>query len=183
MSGICGGPQFTCGQNWTFLHPAPCALWFDIDPVEFGVLVGRIELEAKLQRIYKIFTHRKRNREAKKIKKFIKHVEKLKPQRNAIVHGYYVGLGENGMEFILTTDFMISDNALTGVKRVTIDVDDLVKHNYILVELLKILVKIAKPKRLNELFSLPAHSNQLMAPPLHRRRTIKRPTPRRSSRA
>ncbi|MFN0193278.1 MAG: hypothetical protein ACKVP5_15115 [Aestuariivirga sp.] len=151
-----------------------------LDPVEFSTLVGRLDLDAKLQRAHKILIHRKQKKKAQKIKEIIKLVEKVRPVRNAFAHGYFNGLTNVGYNFVLFSDFEISGNSPSSTKGMTVTLERAVECHRDLVKVMKTMFSVFAHDKLNELFALPVqwhlHRDQGL-PPL----PIARPTRRRSS--
>jgi hypothetical protein len=94
----------------------------EIDQHDFTILVGRSEVIPKFEKIRLILTHRSDGRLQQAIDLICK-LQKLRPDRNAITHGYYQGKSARGEHiFFLMADAMI-DEKEGGVRKMRVFTD------------------------------------------------------------
>jgi hypothetical protein len=100
----------------------------NIDPVEFGIIIGRTESPTKLNKMHQIFVHRGEFAKAKVMKDAKELTEDLRPLRNALTHGYYHGRIKEEFFFILTTDFVFEEGNKSANEVVVVTRRDLELH-------------------------------------------------------
>lgn len=137
----------------------------NIDVVELGIVVGRLDPEAKLAKMQKILLHRKEKTKATQIGAILKTLNKLKPERNAITHGNYLGTTKRfEMCFNLTADFLVSENTPSANSMVVITVHEMMDHGKkVQAAAMKLLTDFGG-KRLDELLRLPSRTLKPVRP-------------------
>jgi hypothetical protein len=90
---VIGGINIAWAQLDTLLSTALFGL-LEIDPIEFSIIVGRLDIQTKATKIREILDHRNTEQSGKQlivVKALLAELHKWRPDRNAIIHGYYVG--------------------------------------------------------------------------------------------
>ena len=83
---------------------------FDIDDLEFIILLGRMEIIPKLKKLEQILKHRNDKTKEKTASGLIREVENLRQDRNALAHGVYQGRSKRGeYAFALMADILFED--------------------------------------------------------------------------
>jgi hypothetical protein len=125
----------TIGQittTWAQFDAFVSAAFFsilNIDSVEFGIIIGRTESPAKLSKMHQIFKHWGESTKAKVMKDAKDLTEDLRPLRNTLTHGRYIGRStKEEFFFILPVDFMIEESTPTANEMVVVTRSDLVLH-------------------------------------------------------
>jgi hypothetical protein len=97
----------------------------NIDPVDFGIIVGRTESPTKLGKMQQIFKHRRDPRKAAVMKKAKELIEGLRPLRNTLTHGRYIGKStKEEFIFILPAEFVIGEEVPTANEMVVVKRSD-----------------------------------------------------------
>ena len=82
------------------------------DAVEIGVTLGRLETKAKVEKLKKIYRHRKSTSKVKALTHMAQEIEALKVLRNAITHGFYLGRSDqNEYCWSILPEFVITDES------------------------------------------------------------------------
>jgi hypothetical protein len=137
----------------------------DIDGVEFGIVIGKLETEAKLSKIRKILIHRNNITQADKVESLRKILEKLRPTRNAITHGSYVGSSKELERFFsLPTEFLVGDGQECANALHVLKFSDVNDHVEGVVRVVTTLVEEFKGERLSALLSLPVRAPSYSPP-------------------
>jgi hypothetical protein len=124
------------------------------DTIEIGILIGKIEVEAKLNKTLKILKHKKDPR-VKELKSIIESLEVLRPLRNAITHGHYLGVSNRKeIIFSLPTEFLVGDSPTANAMFV-IYPNDTTKHFNGVVENIYKIIALFGIEKTHELLALP----------------------------
>src|SRR5215208_5825475 len=100
-----------------------------VDPVEFGVIVGRLETQAKVGKMLKILRHRRDKPRIAVVISMKGELEELRPLRNAVTHGYYLGhTASDEYLWTLTADHIISEAAASANELFVAEPNDLASH-------------------------------------------------------
>jgi hypothetical protein len=128
----------------------------NIDPVEFGIIIGRAESPAKLNKMHQIFKHRGEFTKAKVMKDAKALTEDLRPLRNALTHGRYIGrTSKDEFFFVLPADFVIEESTPTANELVVVTRLDLELHLKRLISVLGRTMQEFDPAKTGPLFALP----------------------------
>jgi hypothetical protein len=115
---------------WAQLDAFISAAFFsilNIDPVDFGIVIGRTESPTKLVKMQQIFKHRQELRKAAVMKKAKELIEDLRPLRNTLTHGRYIGkTARDEFCFILPAEFVMGEEIPTANEMVVVERSDLV---------------------------------------------------------
>lgn len=148
-----GSINFAWAQLDSFVSAALYSI-LSVDPIEFGILLGRVETQSKLGKLHRILKHRGERYRAEIVKSAINSLEELRPLRNAITHGRYVGRTTRGeLIWALTADFVIDDEMSAGEMLVT-DKDKLTNHLHAITAIVTDLPSHFHQARMREVFSL-----------------------------
>jgi hypothetical protein len=100
-------------MHWSTVEAQVSAALFsklNLDDIEFTLLLGRLEVLPKLQKLNRILVHRKEEKLATIASSISKRVENLRPDRNALTHGVYQGKSGRGeYAFIITADLLFDE--------------------------------------------------------------------------
>lgn len=147
------------------------------DPVEIGVTLGQLETIPKINKLQTIFKYRKDVEKAKSLRTVAKELDKLKPLRNAVTHGWYLGESQHGeLLYALLPHFVVEDD-FAGTSFFCVTKPDIDLHLKKLIECLGIVFHLVDPKELRKLFDLPSRSRSTTEPGKPRQ-TIQRKRPR-----
>jgi hypothetical protein len=130
----------------------------NIDPVEFGIIIGRTESPTKLNKMHQIFVHRGEFAKAKVMKDAKELTEDLRPLRNALTHGYYHGRIKEEFFFILTTDFVFEEGNKSANEVVVVTRRDLELHLKRLISILGRMMQEFDVAKMRPLFAVPGRS-------------------------
>jgi hypothetical protein len=156
MLSLWGSVNFCWAMLDVIITGAFCTI-MDMDVVELGITIGRLDQEAKLARMIKILNHRKDHERAALLKSYLSELNPMKEHRNAITHGYYIGTTARGeMCFVLMADFRVGEGQPSANKMIVLTADDCGKEGLRLHEITLDLHKRFGGKRMLELLSLPA---------------------------
>jgi hypothetical protein len=130
-----------------------------LEPIEFIIVVGKLDLLAKLQRIKKLFLHRKQEENSKKIGAIISILDGLKDERNAITHGFYIGMSKEDQIFItIFTDLVTHSSTETGTRLFISTPKSLSEHGTAIAQSVDDMMKIFDRGRMQELLGMPGYS-------------------------
>jgi hypothetical protein len=122
----------TITMAWSMVEAIVSAALFsklNLDEIEFTLLLGRLEVLPKLQKLNQILTHLKDVEGEKLTSDIYKRVEKLRPDRNALTHGVYQGRSGRGeYAFYLTADILFEDGQPPAKTMRVFTSDTLEKH-------------------------------------------------------
>jgi hypothetical protein len=100
-----------------------------IDEHDFAILLGRLEITPKLKKMHQILEHRGDIARVKSVAKLMATVETLRPDRNALTHGYYEGVTKKGEYlFFLMGDFLFDKKEGSARKMRVFTNQDLADH-------------------------------------------------------
>ena len=143
------------------------------DVVEVGILIGQLESVAKLKTICRLLKHR-RDARVKEINTVINVVETLRPLRNAITHGHYLGsTSKKVVVFTIPTQFLIGDNP-TASAMFVIYPSEATKHFERVVECIYKIIALFGFEKRHELLSLPNRVPSYSPPKPPRKRAEKK---------
>ncbi len=129
----------------------------EIDPGEFIVLMGRLDALAKLRKIKQILEMRGDELRAKTIRQSLKQLETLKDDRNAITHGFYLGMTNEGSACIaLYSEIELGTDNTLGTKLTTLTREQLAGHVGALSNCTTTLCMIFDTEKLRGLLGLPS---------------------------
>jgi hypothetical protein len=128
----------------------------NIDPVDFGIIVGRTESPTKLGKMQQIFKHRRDPRKAAVMKKAKELIEGLRPLRNTLTHGRYIGKStKEEFIFILPAEFVIGEEVPTANEMVVVKRSDLTIHLKKLISIFGQTMQEFDPAKMQPIFGLP----------------------------
>ena len=143
------------------------------DVVEVGILIGQLESVAKLKTICRLLKH-KRDVRVKEINIIINILEPLRPLRNAITHGHYLGCtSKKEILFTIPTQFLVGDSPTANALFV-IYPNEATKHFEKVVECIWKIVALFGLEKRHELLSLPNRVPSYNPPKPPRKRAEKR---------
>jgi hypothetical protein len=128
-----------------------------LSPVEVGITIGRIETEAKITKMRSIARHRRNKAMAATLLSVKKELTRLRPTRNAVTHGAYVGKSAKGeLFFKLPAEFLVDDGQDTAQELFVFSVEELQKH---IMEVTAVAITLRKEfdtEEMRKLFDLPS---------------------------
>lgn len=127
----------------------------NIDAVEAGITLGRLDAKAKTEKLKKIFRHRKNSAMADLMASISKALEDSKGLRNAMTHGYYLALTKEG-EFLwaILPEFIIDDD-FSGTQMFVATGPEINDHVSRILGLCGLVLERFGPQELRPLFDLP----------------------------
>jgi len=127
-----------------------------VDPIEFGVIVGRLETQAKVGKMLKILRHRRDKPRIAVVISMKGELEELRPLRNAVTHGYYLGhTASDEYLWTLTADHIISEAAASANELFVAEPNDLASHGLRVGVLAQCIIDNFDGAKLSELLNLP----------------------------
>jgi len=100
-----------------------------IDPSELGIIIGRLETQGKINKMHLIARHRRNKKIAEALAPFKKDLADLRPTRNAITHGVYVGkTAKTELLFKLPAEFIVDEDEETAQGLFVTTPSDLAGH-------------------------------------------------------
>jgi hypothetical protein len=119
-------------MRWSTVEAEVSAALFGqltLDDVQFTILLGRLELLPKLQKLRQILMRSSDPEKVKIATDICKRVEKLKPDRNALVHGVYQGKSKRGeYAFAMTAEILFEEGEEPSKTMRVFTKETLVKH-------------------------------------------------------
>jgi hypothetical protein len=150
----------TINHVWAQLDAVTSASLFsltEMDPVEFGILLGRIETQAKLRKMLRILRHRKDKKLCRLVQGFIDELDKLRSTRNTITHGYFIGMTKRDeILFTLPSDLVVTDQKESATELVPLVPTDLIKHVSRLVKIFQDIRDNFDNEKMRRVFALPS---------------------------
>ena len=152
---LLGWVNFTWAQL-DLISSGAYASMLALSPVEVGITLGRIETDAKIAKMRSIARHR-RNKELDAILLSVKkELTRLRPTRNAVTHGAYIGKsGKGELFFRLPAEFLVDDGQETAHELYVFTVNELKKH---VMEVTKVAITLRNEfdsSEMRKLFDLP----------------------------
>jgi hypothetical protein len=128
-----------------------------LNPVEVGITIGRIETEAKIAKMRSIARHRRNNPMAKALFSVKKELARLRPTRNAVTHGAYIGKsGKGELFFKLPAEFIVDDGQDTAQELFVFTIEELQQHVMDIAKIALTLRKQFDTPEMRKLFDLPS---------------------------
>ena len=128
-----------------------------LSPVEVGITIGRIETETKIAKMRSIARHRGNKELAATLFDVKKELTRLRPTRNAVTHGAYIGKsGQGELCFKLPAEFIVEDGQDTAQELFVFGVDELKTH---IMEVTAIAITLRvtfDTEEMRKLFDLPS---------------------------
>ncbi|MDH3195063.1 MAG: hypothetical protein OEL78_01975 [Hyphomicrobiales bacterium] len=146
-------------HSWAQLDAIISAVYvstLNLDPVEAGITIGRIETRAKVEKLKKIYRHRKNKRAESIFTAISKTLDKERNLRNALTHGNYMGQTKKGEYIWIILPAFIVDDSFSGNEMFVSDDDKIMEHSKIIISLCGQLLEIFDPKEMRKLFDLPS---------------------------
>ena len=137
---------------------AAFASLLNLDPAELGIAIGRIETQAKIERMHAI-ARRRRNDDLSDLLTNIKsELNRLRPLRNAVMHGAYMGsANQDELCFRLSTDFIVAEDEQTAQKMFVLTIAELQQH---VIDIAKIAASLSSKFDVREMLDLPTRVRQ-----------------------
>ncbi|HKH27716.1 MAG TPA: hypothetical protein VKA61_05185, partial [Sphingomicrobium sp.] len=158
LMSVLGYINHSCSQLDTLVSAALYSL-MPVDPIEFGVIVGRLETQAKVGKMLKILQHRRDTQRVKTLIGVRKELEKLRPLRNAITHGYYLGdTASDEYLWTLTADHVIDDTNESANELFAAEAKDFADHGHRILRLFNLIVQNFDGAKMHELLNLPTRT-------------------------
>jgi len=131
----------------------------DIDAVEVGVTVGRLETKAKLEKLKKIYRHRRNGRMVELLTSIARVVEDNKGLRNAMTHGRYLAKTRKG-EYLWSVlpEFLISEKAETANQLYVATDAEIMAHAQLITNQCELVLNNFDVEAMNRLFGLPTRA-------------------------
>jgi hypothetical protein len=128
-----------------------------LDPVELGITIGRIETHVKIAKMQSIARHRRDKKMAGSLSKVKKDLTRLRPTRNAVTHGTYIGKsGQGELCFKLPAEFIVEETQDTAHQLFIFTVAELKQHILDITEVAVTLRREFDSEEMHELFGLPS---------------------------
>lgn len=132
------------------------ACFLKLDPAEAGIVIGRIETQAKIAKMHQIARHRRETQMATFLSKTKKELTRLRPMRNALTHGAYVGKSANGeLFFRMPAEFMVEDNYETAHELFVYEIPEIQQHVMDVTRVAISLLQHFPRQEMQKLFDLP----------------------------
>lgn len=136
---------------------ASLSVYLRMPPVDVGLLVGRVETDAKLKKLKKLALHRRDSDFAAKLARWLKTLKHHRPLRNAVTHGYFVGETSQAESiFSILPEFLVDPTEETAVGMVATTDLELYEHNKAVLNLATEIMNHFGADTLRPLFDLPA---------------------------
>jgi len=108
---------------------AAFAVLLKLDPAELGITIGRIETQAKINKMHAICRHRRNKDLAAFLANIKNELARLRPARNAVPHGAYIGKSNQGeFCFRLPAEFIVAEDEQTAHEMFVFTVFELQQH-------------------------------------------------------
>ena len=123
-----------------------------VEERDFTTLLGRLDILSKFEKIREILEHRSDAR-LQQVKDLLVELRRLRPDRNAITHGYYDGSSKRGEHcFLLMADTMMDEEHGRVRKMRAFTNQDLADHSNKTLDLLLKVHSIFDSAKMRELF-------------------------------
>jgi hypothetical protein len=107
--GLMGRVNYAWAQL-DLISTAAFASLLNLDPVELGMAIGRIETQAKIEKMREISRHRGADELSAFFANIKSQLKRLRPDRNAVTHGAYMGKTHKGeLCFRLPAAFIVAE--------------------------------------------------------------------------
>jgi hypothetical protein len=157
-----GEVNFTWAQLDLIVSGALATL-LKIDPAELALILGRLESKDKIARMHSIVRHRRDKKLSSLLADLKKEVTCMRPLRNAITHGVYIGKTDAGeVLFKLPADFILDDNQETAHQLFVCTIDELQQHIMYTTRVAVILRTEFDSEDMRRLFQLPVRARPNM---------------------
>jgi hypothetical protein len=152
---LLGSVNFTWAQL-DLISSGALASLLKIDPAELGITIGRIETQAKIGKMHSIVRHRRDKKLAILLADAKKELTRLRPTRNAVTHGAYIGKsGKGELCFKLPAEFIVDDGQDTAQELFVFTSKELEKHVMDVTKVAIILRNKFDSEEMRKLFDLP----------------------------
>ena len=132
-----------------------------IDPSELGIIIGRLETQAKINKMHLIARHRRNKKIADALAPFKKDLADLRPMRNAIIHGVYIGKTKNDeLCFRLAAEFIVDDGEETAHELFVVTPSDLAGHIAEVLRITATLINLFEIDAMRKLLDLRARTRR-----------------------
>ena len=140
-----------------------------LSPVEVGITIGRMETEAKIAKRRSIARHRRNKELVTTLTHVKKELARLRPIRNAVTHGAYIGkAGTDELFFRLPAEFLVDDGHDTAQELFVFTVPELQKHVMEVTKVAIILRNEFDSAEMRKLFDLPTRVRPTSGQAKHR---------------
>jgi hypothetical protein len=160
---LLGWVNFTWAQLDLIASGALASL-LKLEPVELGIAFGRIETQAKIAKMHSITRHRRNKELAEILGQAKKELTRLRPMRNAVTHGAYIGKSDQGeLLFRLPAEFLVDESQDTAQELFVCTVPELKQHIVDAGQIAVILRKEFDSAEMRKLFDLPGRVRPTLA--------------------
>lgn len=129
-----------------------CAL-LDISAAEFIIVTGQLDTTAKLRRVKKLFSISGDPR-ITLINEAIGKLERLRPERNALTHGFYIGMTSDEKILInIYTEYSVDTQ---GVRLIILTKEEINSHVQTIVDISISLLNAFEQEKLKKLLYQPS---------------------------